>query len=152
MVIQESGSTGRYIEHFGIKGQKWGLRRFQSYETAPTRSGMVGTEVGEAAKERDIDEEKKKYSNDPRSMYKHADLYTTKELNDAINRFNAEDALKRKIKERSPIHGITKAGGRILENIIVGASTEVGKGIVKMKMLDAVDALNKSKAEKEKKS
>ena len=150
MVIQESGFTGKYIEHFGIKGQKWGLRRFQSYETAPTRSGMVGTEVGEAAKDRNIEDEKKEYSKDPRSMYKHADLFTTKELNDAINRFNAEDALKRKIKERSPINKITKSGGRILENIIVGASTEVGKGIVKMKMLDVVDALKKAKAEEKK--
>lgn len=47
-----------YIAHFGIKGQKWGLRRFQSYETAPTQSGFVGQEVGEAAKQR------KNYSDD----------------------------------------------------------------------------------------
>lgn len=40
-----------YIAHFGTKGQSWGLRRYQSYETAPTRSGMVGQEVGEAAKQ-----------------------------------------------------------------------------------------------------
>lgn len=40
-----------YIAHFGTKGQTWGLRRFQSYETAPTRSGMVGQEVGQAAKQ-----------------------------------------------------------------------------------------------------
>lgn len=40
-----------YIAHFGTKGQTWGLRRYQSYETAPTRSGMVGQEVGEASKQ-----------------------------------------------------------------------------------------------------
>ena len=40
-----------YLAHFGISGQKKGLRRFQSYQVAPTRSGMVGQEVGEAAKQ-----------------------------------------------------------------------------------------------------
>lgn len=40
-----------YIAHFGVPGQKKGIRNFQSYETAPTRSGMVGEERGEAAKQ-----------------------------------------------------------------------------------------------------
>lgn len=39
-----------YLAHFGIKGQSWYTRHFQSYETAPTRSGKVGQEVGLAAK------------------------------------------------------------------------------------------------------
>lgn len=33
-----------YLAHFGTKGQRWGHRYHQSYETAPTRSGMVGVE------------------------------------------------------------------------------------------------------------
>lgn len=37
-----------YLAHYGIKGQKKGLRRFQSYRVAPTRSGREGREVGEA--------------------------------------------------------------------------------------------------------
>ena len=40
-----------YLAHYGVKGQKKGLRRFQSYDVAPTRSGIVGQEVGEAAKQ-----------------------------------------------------------------------------------------------------
>lgn len=44
-------SNANYLAHFGTKGQKHGLRRHQSYETAPTRSGMVGQEVGEAARQ-----------------------------------------------------------------------------------------------------
>ena len=46
-----------YIAHYGTKGQEWGKRHYQSYETAPTRSGMVGTELGEAAKQRSRKEE-----------------------------------------------------------------------------------------------
>lgn len=47
-----------YLEHFGTKGQEWGKRHYQSYDTAPTRSGMVGTELGEAAKQRSRKEER----------------------------------------------------------------------------------------------
>lgn len=139
MIINET--EGDYIAHFGIKGQKWGLRRFQSYLTAPTRSGMVGQEVGEAAKH-DIEADKEKYKNSPSQMYKHRDLYTTKELNDAIQRFNAEDALKRKIKERNPLSGVAKSGQRMLEQLTIGAASEVGKTIVKAKLNDALNNLD----------
>lgn len=40
-----------HLEHHGVKGQSWFTRHFQSYKTAPTRSGKVGVEVGLAAKQ-----------------------------------------------------------------------------------------------------
>lgn len=51
---------GIHLEHHGVKGQSWFTRHFQSYKTAPTRSGKVGVEVGLAAKqaERNGEEEK----------------------------------------------------------------------------------------------
>lgn len=42
---------GPYLEHYGIPGQKWFKRHFQSYKTSPTRSGKVGEEIGLAAKQ-----------------------------------------------------------------------------------------------------
>lgn len=51
MIIEEN-ENANYLEHWGILGQKKGRRRFQSYAVAPTRSGMVGEEVGEAAQQR----------------------------------------------------------------------------------------------------
>ena len=36
--------------HHGIKGQKWGIRRFQPYSTVPRGSGKVGKETGAALK------------------------------------------------------------------------------------------------------
>lgn len=38
------------LEHFGIMGMKWGIRRFQPYSTRGRRSGKRGKEIGEAAK------------------------------------------------------------------------------------------------------
>lgn len=49
-----------YIAHFGVPGMKWFKRHFQSYKTAPTRSGKVGEEIGLAAKQAErLDEEEK---------------------------------------------------------------------------------------------
>ena len=59
-------SNTNYLAHFGRKGQQHGLRRYQSYETAPTRSGMVGQEVGEAAKQADRLERRDEDHNGPR--------------------------------------------------------------------------------------
>lgn len=39
------------ISHTGVKGMKWYERYHQSYKTAPTRSGKMGSEHGEAAKQ-----------------------------------------------------------------------------------------------------
>ena len=91
------------------------------------------------------EEMKEKYSKSPTSMYMHKDLYTTKELNDAINRFNAEDALKRKISERNVLARFGKTAGRITEAVITESLKEVGKTALKAKMSDAIIAAQKPK-------
>lgn len=34
--------------HYGILGMRWGVRRYQSYDEAPTKSGKRGKEIGDA--------------------------------------------------------------------------------------------------------
>ena len=75
-----------YLIHFGTTGQKKGLRRYQSYAVAPTRSGMVGDEVGEAAKQRVRVEsdrsEHKEIIRDGKRIYKSPDeLRNASQLN-----------------------------------------------------------------------
>lgn len=84
-------TVGNELYHHGIPGQKWGIRRFQSYETAPRESGKGGKEIGDARFKRDAkkavkffnksnrkkmranDKLYRKYSKDIKASYKEAD-------------------------------------------------------------------------------
>lgn len=43
------------LYHHGILGQKWGIRRYQSYDTVPRGSGKTGKEIGAAKKQSRIE-------------------------------------------------------------------------------------------------
>lgn len=94
-----------YLAHFGTKGQKHGLRRHQSYETAPTRSGMVGVEVGEAARQsdrlnRDNDRNDR---NGPRRgpmQYEMQSKKPTYNSPEQLRKMSKKDILKAKLEEK----------------------------------------------------
>lgn len=98
-----------YLIHHGIKGQKWGIRRFQNYDGTLIKNGVSSikdsvsnTIEGIKKKKKELHTkklEKIKNSGDSKKIYKHVSEFSAKDLNDAMAKINAVDALKKKITE-----------------------------------------------------
>lgn len=89
------------LQHWGIKGQRWGVRRFQNEDGSLTAEGKKRYGKGNAEVKTETVEEKKARilkSRSARDLYKNADLFTNQELQDAYNRL----VLERNIKGLAP--------------------------------------------------
>ena len=102
-----------YLAHHGVKGQKWGVRRYQNADGTRTAAGKKhrsgGSDSAEARSrglfkksrkgkvvveepEEDIETRKARVlaSRSPKELYKNAHLFDDKELQSAYNRLNLE--------------------------------------------------------------
>ena len=136
-------ATTNNLAHFGITGQKKGLRRFQSYQTAPTRSGMVGQEVGEAAEqaqrysERDEKEakrqanaekrlakRKKRWAKSYKRLERHADEFSNRELQYALDHLRIKNTIRQ--ERLSALNNATFNGSKTLKNVADASKSVVG--------------------------
>lgn len=79
------------LYHHGILGMSWGHRNGPPYPIPSGRhSAAEKREMKKAKKEA---RRKKVHSRDAHTMYKYRDEFTTKEINDALDRFGAEKKL-----------------------------------------------------------
>lgn len=96
------------IYHHGVKGQKWGVRRYQKKNGSRTPLGKKHQKtLNREAEKKQLDEDtiaslknqllKGRRSDsgelDARSLYKYRSKFTDKELQDFNNRFNIERTL-----------------------------------------------------------
>lgn len=120
------------LNHWGIKGQKWGLRRFQNKDGSYTDAGK---------KRRNQQEE-------PHEDYTKAhDKKSVKSMSDAelrarINRLQME----KQLKDLSA--GEVSAGRKFVTDILAGAGKEVAKKYVSKYMNDAAAQWVNSNASK----
>lgn len=98
-----------YLEHHGVKGQKWGVRRTpaQLGHKEPGRLSRLRQRIKAAQKKSRKKSEAKKVESeaeirekvlksvDPKYIYKHRALLDDKELQGRIDRINKEATLKR---------------------------------------------------------
>ena len=82
----------RELYHHGIKGQKWGIRRYQNPDGTLTALGRK--RQGDYEKAKEEARSKLLKSSDASEIYEYKDLLTTAEINERIDRINKEASLR----------------------------------------------------------
>ena len=138
--------NGNELYHFGIKGQKWGVRRFQNADGTRTAAGKKRRSyIAEGAKSikskitgrkskknQPVDHDELIKSTNAKYLYKHRNQLSDAELANRVNRLNMEANLR---KQAGYLSDITmdsiKAG-------YTGAIQETMKGASKIAVNTAV--------------
>ena len=127
-------NTNDYLMHHGIKGQKWGVRRFQNPDGTRTAAGK------NREKENRIDHDKLVKSTDAKALYENRGQLSDRELQDRLNRLRNEQELKRMADNssngKSTAKKILKDNGKELakelsKNAMRAGAIAAGKIIVK---------------------
>jgi len=117
--------NNNYLVHYGIKGQKWGVRRFQNEDGTLTEEGKQhlgydsnGQLKNRMSKKELRKKEKERKKNEIRSLVKNYQ----KEMNKASNMTDEADAQWEKVKKERKTLGKTKLSRTI--NAAKGKSKE----------------------------
>lgn len=81
------------LTHWGIKGMKWGRRRYQNKDGSLTPEGKKRYGDDDPNESTEQKRERLLKSTNAQELYKNRNLLTTNELNDRLNRINTEQRL-----------------------------------------------------------
>lgn len=137
--VKKNSNVNANLQHSGILGQKWGLRRFQNPDGTLTEAGRKryakkGTSKLISDKEK-YRAQKAKWAKDPASLYKHKDEYTKAELDKAMEVFASQNRIKAQLEA-------DKAARQ-------KAKEDLKKSKIEYKKLQLQDKLNQAKAEED---
>ena len=114
------------IQHHGVLGMKWGVRRYQPYPDGHS----AGREIGKAAKAR------KSAIKEKRSDLKNRSILSDEQLRQKINRLQMEKQLRELTDSevnsgRNFVQSVLRdAGKKALTTALTGASLYDGKALV----------------------
>ena len=143
------------LKHWGIKGMKWGIRRYQNKDGSLTRAGkkrqaanLEKARQAKKAKQDEIREREEKRSKllkstDASELYKNRDLLSTEEINERLNRLNAEQRLSQ-LSNQTKSTGMDKvnkalAVGRKINEVYEFTNTPVMKALKKQLGLEKTE-------------
>ena len=143
------------LKHWGVKGMKWGIRRYQNKDGSLTRAGkkrqadnLEKARQAKKAKQDEIREREEKRSKllkstDASELYKNRDLLSTEEINERLNRLNAEQRLSQ-LSNQTKSTGMDKvnkalAVGRKINEVYEFTNTPVVKALKKQLGLEKAE-------------
>lgn len=139
------------LYHFGIKGMKWGVRRYQNKDGSLTAVGKKRYNEGEqSSKEKTVSSTS---SNRSRSISELSDT----ELRTRINRLNLEKQYKQLISEGADNNTKQVKEGksftneikdRAVKNVFLPAAEEIGRQVVRSKLAEFTNKAFKFEGDK----
>lgn len=122
---------GDELYHHGIKGQKWGIRRFQPY----SKGSKKGKEVGKAAKGSSLKERNESIIADRKKALSERRHLSDDELRKRINRLRLEEDFKN-LSKRDINKGKSEVRRNISNKLTMAAATVVaGSAIYAIRQL-----------------
>lgn len=127
------------LYHFGIKGMKWGIRRYQNKDGSLTAAGKKRYNEGEKPSKEKTPSSAS--SNRSRSISELSDT----ELRTRINRLNLEKQYRQLLSEgassntkqvREGKSFANEVKDRAVRNVLLPAAEEIGRQIVRSKLAD----------------
>lgn len=142
------------IKHYGIKGQRWGVRRFQNSDGTLTEAGKKRlAKLEEKAHKHDAEIKKLQGKNKPPTQNPHGKKsifdMSDKELQKEIDRLNLEKRYKDYMKELYQSNASNKKqrlidGRKVTSDILSNAVTNVGKSVATNALGFGVNKLGKN--------
>ena len=145
ILIHADGHTAE-LYHHGIKGMKWGIRRYQNKDGSLTQAGKKHRSIGQVIKDHKTAKKRKKAlekarvtkAKNAKERERHQKALesgrlpvkkmTDEELKAAITRLDNEQKYKQKQLENSTLR---RFGNKLVNETIIPAATESGKEVAK---------------------
>lgn len=123
--------------HWGIKGMKWGRRRYQNKDGTWTAAGKARRRDDDDDPNESLEQKKERIlrSKSAEKIYKNSHLFTDQEINNAANRLSNEARIKALIPAKKP--GLREKLGASIKSTVMPPLMEAGKKALAKKMEEA---------------